>query len=72
MGSWPGASPQARPGGAPSRRRKKLLAELEYARNSLAFFQPSLRYTDDARPAFVAQATAKIAELEQRLHQLGA
>jgi hypothetical protein len=52
--------------------RKKLLSELEDARNSLAFFQTSLLYTDETRPAFVAQVKSKIAELEQQLQQLGA
>jgi hypothetical protein len=66
------ARPKVRAGQGLASQRKKLLAELEDARNSLAFFQTSLLYTDDTRPGFVAQVTAKIAELEQRLHQLGA
>ena len=66
------ARPKARASHALGGQRKKLLSELEDARNSLAFFQTSLLYTDETRPGFVAQVTAKIAELEQQLHQLGA
>lgn len=55
-----------------SSQRKKLLSELEDARNSLLFFQTSLLYTDETRPVFVAQVKDKIAELEQQLQQLEA
>jgi hypothetical protein len=50
--------------------RRRLQSELEDARNSLSFFQTSLLYTDDTRPALVAQVKSKIAELEQQLQLL--
>jgi hypothetical protein len=50
--------------------RKKLSSELEDARNSLLFFQTSLLYTDETRPAFVEQVSAKIRELERQLQEL--
>lgn len=68
----PARPARGRTGPALGSRRKKLLTELEDARNSLAFFQTSLLYTDDTRPGFVAQVRAKIAELEQQLGQLRA
>jgi acyl transferase domain-containing protein len=62
----------AKPNAALARQRKKLTDELADARNSLEFFQTSLLYTDDTRPAMVAQVAAKIAELEKQLQQVGA
>ena len=52
--------------------RRRLQSDLEDARNSLSFFQTSLLYTDDTRPALVAQVKSKITELEQQLQLLAA
>jgi hypothetical protein len=54
-----------------AKQRKKLTDELADARNSLQFFQTSLLYTDETRPALVAQVTAKIAELEKKIQEVG-
>jgi hypothetical protein len=64
--------PKAKSNAALTSRRKKLLSELEDARNSLNFFQTSLLYTDETRPPLIAQVRTKITELEQQLTQLGA
>jgi len=53
------------------KQRKKLNDELADAQNSLQFFQTSLLYTDETRPALVAQVTAKISELEKQLQEVG-
>ena len=53
------------------KQRKKLTDELADAQNSLQFFQTSLLYTDETRPALVAQVTAKISELEKQLQEIG-
>jgi hypothetical protein len=66
------AKPKTRPSQALSSQRRRLLGELEDARNSLSFFQTSLLYTDETRPSLVAQVKGKIAELEQQMQQLGA
>jgi uncharacterized protein YdbL (DUF1318 family) len=66
------SKPKARPSQALNSQRKKLQGELDDARNSLVFFQTSLLYTDDTRPAYVAQVKSKIAELEQQLGKLDA
>lgn len=64
--------PKARTNQALSSQRRRLQSELEDAHNSLAFFQTSLLYTDDTRPALVAQVKSKITELEQQMQLLGA
>jgi len=64
------SKPRARPSAALASQRKKLLSELEDARNSLSFFQTSLLYTDDTRPPLVQQVTEKIAQLTLQLQQL--
>lgn len=66
------AKPKARINQALSSQRRRLQSELEDAHNSLAFFQTSLLYTDDTRPALVAQVKSKITELEQQMQSLGA
>ncbi|RZK42950.1 MAG: RepB family plasmid replication initiator protein [Hymenobacter sp.] len=64
--------PKARTNQALSSQRRRLQSELEDAHNSLEFFQTSLLYTDDTRPALVAQVKSKITELEQQMQLLGA
>jgi hypothetical protein len=64
-------APRVKASPALSSQRKKLLSELEDARNSLAWAQTAIIYTDDTRPAAVATIRATIAGLEQQLQQLG-
>jgi hypothetical protein len=66
------AKPKTRINQAISSQRRRLQSELEDAQNSLSFFQTSLLYTDDTRPALVAQVKSKITELEQQLQLLEA
>jgi hypothetical protein len=47
--------------------RKKLLSELEDARNSLRFIQTAIIYTDDTRLAAAAEVQTKISHLEKLL-----
>jgi hypothetical protein len=64
------AKPKTKTSQATSSQRRRLQSELEDAHNSLSFFQTSLLYTDDTRPALVAQVKSKITELEQQLQLL--
>jgi hypothetical protein len=64
------SKPKTRTSQALASQRRRLQSELEDARNSLSFFQTSLLYTDDTRPALVAQVKTKITELEQQLQLL--
>jgi hypothetical protein len=68
------ASPKlkARVSPALANQRKKLQSELEDAKNSLQFFQTSPLYTDQTRQPLLQEVTAKIAELERQLVELGA
>lgn len=50
--------------------RKKMLSELEDARNSLRFIQTAVIYTDDTRAGAMAEVQAKIAQLTQQLTTL--
>jgi hypothetical protein len=47
--------------------RKKLLGELEDARNSLRFVQTAIIYNDDTRIVALAEVQAKITQLEKQL-----
>jgi plasmid replication initiation protein len=47
--------------------RKKLLTELEDARNSLRFIQTAVIYNDDTRAVAAAEVQAKIDQLEKQL-----
>jgi hypothetical protein len=66
------AKPKNRTSQTLASQRRRLQIELEDARNSLSFFQTSLLYTDDTRPALVAQVKSKITELEHQLQLLAA
>jgi hypothetical protein len=67
----PATVTSVKPSAALARQRRKLIDDLDDARNSLQFFQTSLLYTDETRPPLVAQVTARIAELEKQMEQLG-
>jgi len=64
--------PKARVSPALASQRKRLQSELEDARNSLQFFQTSPLYTEQTRQPLVREVTAKIAQLETQLVELGA
>jgi hypothetical protein len=64
--------PKARVNSTLASQRKKLQSELEDAKNSLQFFQTSPLYTEETRQPLVQEVTAKIAQLEAQLVELGA
>lgn len=64
------AKPTAKRNPAVAAQLKKLLGELEDARNSLRFVQTAVIYTEETRPAAVLEVQQRIAQLEQQRQQL--
>jgi hypothetical protein len=66
----PAAPAKGRPSASVAAQRKKVEDQLADARNSLQFVQSAIIYTDETRPAAVAQVQATIQELEAQLASL--
>lgn len=58
------------PAAALAAQRRKLLAELEDARNSRRFVETAILYTEATRPAALAEVQARIEQVEAQLRQL--